>query len=736
MTAATWHVRRKVTAAVKGMLAAIILLWTTPEIYSQTTPLTIETSTIQPSIALGRPMLTWLDVKIPGSGLVVGKFQFVIKTDNVTLATVETDELTLNGPEQRIRVLLPAIDSYLYIDQLFVDISFQGKKYSGNLGQQILRVPFSTKTVFMGLVGESRVTKKRSSLRDITLERLKFESIIPESRRVSRTPKGKNNSDEVELVKTIFASIDPTDFPSEAIAYCGFDLIVLLNEEFRNLRKPQLEALLTWVRAGGSLYLQPNGILEGYHVDFLRGLVEGDPNHLVIQLDQFGKLPPESLCSDREAIVIKSGLGDVAIRSTDSDRKFNTSEDDWRSIVGSLWKFRLHPAEPPSQSFYGVDINGQPRPNPDPWGFMTSRINRVSMTPTDLLDRLMPDGVQMVPLSLLSTILLAFVLLIGPGDYFGLGRLRMRKLTWITFPLATLGVTALMVWLSNIYMSGSETRRALVVRDLDSQGKIVRSNRFELLFMGSTHQVVTPVEKGLFTSLNTNMFTQQMQGTMVAPNGTLIRIPRTGLGEDGQVRSVTTQVSGRIPAQYTATQELAKWTPQVNRVFSIPGPAESPDVNWAEFDLSSQELQIIRSHVVPPQLEAKVKARFGDRAMLACFSGKDGAAYDRSTGWRSTRSRVASWSALRHQSLINETSTVAHRMSLESDLLFWLYQASVATSEFGEFALMSRTTPKGGAACDDLTLLDTSNPGDWLLVIIVPEKNDYVVYRKLMKSQN
>ena len=199
---------------------------------------------------------------------------------------------------------------------------------------------------------------------------------------------------------------------------------------------------------------------------------------------------------------------------------------------------------------------------------------------------------------------------------------------------------------------------------------------------------------------------------------------------------MTTQVSGRIPAQYTATQELAKWTPQVNRVFSIPGPAESPDVNWAEFDLSSQELQIIRSHVVPPQLEAKVKARFGDRAMLACFSGKDGAAYDRSTGWRSTRSRVASWSALRHQSLINETSTVAHRMSLESDLLFWLYQASVATSEFGEFALMSRTTPKGGAACDDLTLLDTSNPGDWLLVIIVPEKNDYVVYRKLMKSQN
>jgi hypothetical protein len=207
MSIPIWQFRRITRFIPNVLLVAISLLWMPPAVYSQQTPLSIESSTIQPSIALGRPMLTWWDVKILGSGLVVGKFQFVIKADDLTLATVETEELTLNGPEQRIRVLLPTIDSHLYVDQLLVDISFQGKKYTGNLGRQILRVPFSSKTVFMGLVGESRTAKRLSNQRDTMLERLKFERIIPDSRRVSRSQKTNGDTDESEFVKTIFASI-------------------------------------------------------------------------------------------------------------------------------------------------------------------------------------------------------------------------------------------------------------------------------------------------------------------------------------------------------------------------------------------------------------------------------------------------------------------------------------------------------------------------------------------------
>ena len=78
---------------------------------------------------------------------------------------------------------------------------------------------------------------------------------------------------------------------------------------------------------------------------------------------------------------------------------------------------------------------------------------------------------------------------------------------------------------------------------------------------------------------------------------------------------------------------------------------------------------------------------------------------------------------------------VAMEMLNEPELFRWIFQASVASVDQGTFALMKQTSPKGGAIGDDLPLLDSSDPNAWLLVIIVPEKDDFVVYRKLMKFQ-
>ena len=51
------------------IVSCIVLM--TSATFGQLKPITIESSTIQPSVTLGRPMLTWWDVKIQGSGLVV-----------------------------------------------------------------------------------------------------------------------------------------------------------------------------------------------------------------------------------------------------------------------------------------------------------------------------------------------------------------------------------------------------------------------------------------------------------------------------------------------------------------------------------------------------------------------------------------------------------------------------------------------------------------------------------------
>ena len=68
------------------------------------------------------------------------------------------------------------------------------------------------------------------------LRRLTFESLSP--------------ADLDEKVKTVFAALEPQDLPQEPLAYCAYDLVVLFGPEFRALKKPHLEALTTWVRAG------------------------------------------------------------------------------------------------------------------------------------------------------------------------------------------------------------------------------------------------------------------------------------------------------------------------------------------------------------------------------------------------------------------------------------------------------------------------------------------------------
>jgi hypothetical protein len=711
--------------------------------------LTIESSNIQPPVALGRPMLTWWDVKIPGSALVVGKFQFAIKSDNFLFATLETEELTLNGPEQRIRVLLPPVDCAQSVDRLYVDISFQGKKYSGPLGQQILRVPFTTKTVFMGLIGESRLGKKRSVRREKIMERLRFESLIPETTNLAGETK--------ELVKTIFASIDPNDFPTEPLAYCGYDVVILLDVEFRNLRKPQLEGLLSWVQGGGSLFIEPNGVLEPYHLDFLRKLTEEDRSGLVIQVDPAGKLPLDSTPSGTAPVAIDSGLGSVVMRIVDPHEPIDDSPEAWQTVIKALWKFRFQSADRKVISFIEGGLDGLPVQktvdSPDPYGFDQTLYNAESLKGDLLLNHLTPTGVQIVPLWLLAMILIAFVCLIGPGEYFGLGLLRARKLTWITFPLATIGVTSLTVWLSNRYMTAGETRQSIEICDLGSRGELIRTNRFELLFVASTHSVLTEVEKGVFVPLRTNQRQQSNVNLPVAATFGNPGMGGVGTNEDGQVRPMPNQAQGRIPTQFVARQNLVKWTPQINRIMSIPGAASVPQIDWTQFELGKNEVQFLESHVIPPEFVRRIQAQLGLEALVACFMGHHRWAADGSPAWRSAREASNSqdnlWIMQQQMIQMQQQANWAQQMqsgnsrrpvdvslAYQPDLFRWIHQASIPSAELGQFALSRQTTPKGGRRGDDLVLLDPSDANTWLLAIVVPKNDGWILYRKRMRFRD
>ncbi len=709
------------------LFSCLVWLATSSFAFAASQTVTIESSTMQPPLVLGRPMLTWWDIKIQGPGLVVGRFQFLIKHDDQLLATFDTEELTLNGPDQRIRVMLPTIDDFFPLDQLQVDISFRGKNFTGKLGTHVLRVPFATKKVFIALIGESRTVQKRSAQRDKLVERLKFEKFISH-RRAEPT-----ESDDAEYVKTIFASLDPADLPAEPLAYCGYDLVVLMGDEFRSLRKPQLEGLLAWIKAGGSCYVEPGSVLESFHLEFLRSLAADDRQNIVFQVDPAGKLLRDAASPNSPAIVLECGIGCAAICTDDSAQQIAPADDAWLKVVGALWKVRFKPAATGTiKRQLALGVKGQPVEtdvaNPDPFGLAYEILNRFRLPQGELLDRLMPEGVQMVPTSLLALILFALVAMIGPGDYFILGWLRIRKLTWFTFPVATLGVTALTIWLSNSYMSTAEARRTVVVRDVSSSGEIVRTNQFELLFIASNRRVPTHVEKGLFKSFRTN-FGPENSGTFF---GTA---PTTPGGNPVPYRSYNRDaltIEGRMPTQYEATQDVVKWTPQLNRIFFIPGTMTAPEVDWKKFDLPDRDSIVIRDHNIPQKLLDATSQIFGPQAMVACFTGNDGWAYDRSVGWFSKRRRDGVRFNM-YQPNLGPISKISASANGEADFFRWIYQTSVAASNPGLFSITRQTAPKGGGGCDDLLLLDSSDPQAWMLVIVVPEKDGYGVYRRLLR---
>ena len=739
----------------------------------------IEQSTIQPPVGVGRPIPTWWDVRFKGTSLMEGRFEFVVWHDGKVLATLTTEELALTGPQQRIRVVLPPVDDPIGVDQLQVDAVFRGRRFTENLGRRVAQVASRT---FVALTSTSRLTPKRSKERDQVLRRLTFESLSP--------------TDLDEKVKTVFAALEPQDLPQEPLAYCAYDLVVLFGPEFRALKRPHLEALTTWVRAGGSLYVEPTGVLESYHFDFLRGLTARDERGLVFQADSKGRLIPGTIWEDDRVFTTKVDLGCTVIRVEEEEDEGRSKEPEskpdfeteaWRRAAAALWHLREEQVEAlvengklgsvispqlklmqdtgalPKGTILGVEggLTGTAvvsiDTNEDGLSDQKIVVNagtvqaggvggnalglKLLTSTSELLERLMPNGVKMVPLWLLGFILLSFVVVIGPVDYFGLGRLKARKYTWVTFPVATILVTALTVLISNSYMLVAETRRGLVLRDIGDDDSVLRTSRFELLFLSASRAVQTDVKKGLFSPLSTttamDALNQQygQYGVVVTQRGL-----RTGIDTPGGHRSPP-HLTGRIPVEYTATQQLAKWTPQLNRMFSLPVSSNNPPsnpsptdelrVDWKGLADGQVTRGLLDGHAISHELLGRVRKEFGNAAAVACLGPRGSWAFDRAVLWQTNSQAFVDPSlSLQQQQLLAiqqsqlaamqqqqiqfarmqagamqnySTAQLPADIQQQAGLFRWIYQNSVAVPR-GLFGLVSGIAPKGGPDLDDLPL--------------------------------
>ncbi|MEO8354113.1 MAG: hypothetical protein ABI680_20485, partial [Chthoniobacteraceae bacterium] len=173
---------------------------------------------------------------------------------------------------------------------------------------------------------------------------------------------------------------------------------------------------------------------------------------------------------------------------------------------------------------------------------------------SELNRSVLPATVRVMPLPVIIALLTAFIITVGPLDYFILGRLRLRKFTWVLFPIVSLAFTLLAMELAAHFLGGNTARGHFTVTDLGLEGTVVRETRCE---------VVLPARSG----------SEEREVTQA------IELPVWDSDFPSPLGSVT--YTGQFPARYRSSFPMAQWKPQLFRRTALGRMADESGIDWA-----------------------------------------------------------------------------------------------------------------------------------------------------------
>jgi hypothetical protein len=660
-------------------------------------------------------------------GILKGRLTVNLSSRRGGVLTYTGDELTLSQARTRTRIMLPDTEFENSSDSINMHVTFSTNGATIDLGSRFVRMATRNERLFRVLfaTNDQRVDIEQSKA-VASLEFQQFWMPSPfdhegqnqlrawrqnqrQGLRPNQQQKQRRKDQPAKFVpvkpnispSAIFTTPEHTlvaDMPSLPLWYCNYNMVVLFSDAFANMRKSQLTALESWVKAGGSLLIEPLGVLDDYQIEFLERIKSRNSNEKqVIALTPDGRIsPPEDW--DFENLYYDLGRIVLLYRPVESGNEdsFDPTDFEWRSkAVTFLWQFR-------QDQFFSIEKTAA-------WQWQSAnalggvqvhnhetqaRMGRLLTVPIasggSLFNRLMPNEVKIVPLSYIAMILVFYVLTIGPLDYYVLGLFKLRRYTWISFPTMTLAFTLFTVWLSNDFLSSAVERTYVSVVDVGDDGKIIRENRIELLYTGSTHDVTTSLRSSFFVPLSTSQFSQadQNYGIRNSPRMTI------------SARPIMPRIAGRPPTSTEATQTMPQWTPQLNRVFTLKCRDEVAIKGVRAFNWKTQR----NFHLPVDRNKASMAARkaFGDSAIITVYQGRN--------------------------PIVDEVSEKFGRSQFLVDIC-------VRQQGGGLFGIVSRIAPHGGNDFEDLTILDPSDKTEFLLVIAVEEEDGLRLYRKLYRTQ-
>ncbi|QDT97437.1 hypothetical protein [Gimesia aquarii] len=704
---------------------------------AQTFPLVVDIRQLSQFPKGNGPVSFVWQCQVSATGLLEGYFLVTVHDGVEKFGTFRSHDVAMHAGFHEIPMMLPPMKVDNPYSEVKLKLSFVTPnqqydfkdEYSLRVGQRFQR------TFAVGVCDPFDMSMSKD-LKEF-LERLDFESISPKEpikidfQKLSRSiPNvGMLRNQPLSLnVKTVSIHLPPPDYPQLPIDCHQYDILVITARGFAQLESRNLKAIHQWVRSGGSLCLLAGPVLEQRQVQFMNDLVE-TKNAPPFLIDSEGKLvmdQSEQVWSQR------TGWGRSVIVLSEALKEKRLTASELKQIPFFLWKLRES-----QRSYFDkqekwdyeklVDafIKTQKRTDyRNMNAYSANQVFNLNYRPIStggaVVTDLMPAELRIVPSWVIASILLGYVLIIGPGEYFILGKFRLRRFTWITFPIISICIACLAFIVSDHYMQTSYERKLLTIHDLDRQGKPVKENQIELLFTGSYQKIETNIKSGLFTPLNHTELGMAQNYNMYARN---------------RVQSLVGPplYAGSIPTQYSVYQLMPQWTPQLNRIIK-----NYPDELQTKFDWSSIQLNQLRSNQGRVKIRKQIKTAFGNRAKVMVYQGQKNGEVKKHPLFKKTdnpRNRN-NYRSEQDYALFNEYyqnyphyygNNRLRRNSFMDDLC--------VRSQNGLFQIVSQTSPSGGQNYEDLSILDPSDPSQWLVVVYVPGNEQDTIYRQLIVAE-
>lgn len=401
----------------------------------------------------------------------------------------------------------------------------------------------------------------------------------------------KNNQATDELLASRVARVESAaELPSEWYAYEGVDTVILTcsqPELYRPLLQSggRMEALRKWVELGGRLaifcgasgeeLLSPGGALA----DLIPGTFAE-----VTRLRQ--SQPLELFAGSEELITNDRRLDLLVPRLEDVDGQILASVGRDKTELPLVVRSRLGFGE---LVFVGIDFDQAPlldwrgrnaffkrvfqwEEDQSPQDTGSQRFNASSTD--DMVGTLRTaldskfSGVQVVSFALVALLVIGYILLIGPGDYYFVKKvLGQPKYTWVTFPVLVVGVSAAAYFYAN-WTKGDQLRLNQVeIVDVDERSELVRGTVWTHFFTPQVDQYNLNFEPAFLETRD-----QQVEGRQLswlglpgyALGGMQTSGHQTSFFDTGYSYPASLDSIEAMPVQVWSTKTItARWNAQI-----------------------------------------------------------------------------------------------------------------------------------------------------------------------------